>query len=266
MSGRPVFNQEKIVQRIADLKDQTYRQGRFRFQWHDPETRDYILNNTIKFVEDKSGPIRIYEEPQTGYPYVIGGDTKGEGKDFYSGTGINNVTGNRCFKLHMQLSESKPFTWQMYCLGRHYSNALIGIEMNFNTAPIEELERLRYPRQYTRQKYDDFTKSYQKKYGWKTDGNTRPLIIDKEVDMIENHIELFNDVEMLRECLTFVYDDKGRPDAMPGKHDDILLSDMVANEIRSQQRFTVLDEPEKPRPKLTEQLGLDKKIKTLTGR
>lgn len=266
MSGRPVFNQEKIVQRIADLKDQIYKQGRFRFEWHDPETRDYILDNTIEFVEDKTGPIRIYEDRQPGYPYVIGGDTKGEGKDYYSGTGINNVTGNRCFTLHMQLSESKPFTWQMYCLGRYYNNALIGIEMNFNTAPIEELERLRYPRQYTRQKYDDFTKSYQKKYGWKTDGNTRPLIIDKEVDMIENHIELFNDVEMLRECLTFVYDDKGRPDAMPGKHDDILLSDMVANEIRPQQRFTVLEESEQPKPKLIDQLQKNKQARSLTGR
>jgi hypothetical protein len=270
MSGRPVFNQEKIVQRIADLKDKKYREGHFSFKWHDPETRDYILDDSIKFVEaakGTKGSIRIYEDPQKGLPYVIGGDTKGEGKDYYAATVINNATGNRCATLHMKLMDSKPFTYQMYCLGRYFNGALIGIEINFNTAPIEELQRLRYPRQYTRQKYDEITKSYQKKYGWKTDGNTRPLIIDKEVDMVENYIELFNDVEMLRECLTFVYVEKNdRPDAMPGKHDDILFSDMIANEIRQQQRTMMIEEVEKPRSKLTDLLKLDRSIKSLTGR
>ena len=138
----------------------------------------------------------------------------------------------------MQLMESRPYTHQMYCAGVYFNTALIGVEMNWNTAPIEELQRLKYPKQYVRRKYDNFTKETEKKYGWKTDGNTRPLIIDKEVGMIAEHIELFNDLIMLRECVTFVYDKNGRPDAIIGKHDDQLFSDMIANEIRSQQSFT----------------------------
>ena len=73
----------------------------------------------------------------------------------------------------------------MYCMGKYFNTALIGIEMNFNTAPIEELERLKYPKQYMRQQYDKIQKKLQSKFGWKTDGNTRPLIIDKEIDLIE---------------------------------------------------------------------------------
>ena len=152
---------------------------------------------------------------------------------------INNATGLRTAVLHMQVSNSKPYTWQMYCLGRYFNNALIGIEMNFNTAPIEELERLKYPKQYMRQQYDKIQKKLQSKYGWKTDGNTRPLIIDKEIDLIENNIELFTDITMLTEASTFVYDENNRPDAQSGKHDDVLLSDMIANEIRAQQTFDV---------------------------
>jgi hypothetical protein len=53
---------------------------------------------------------------------------------------------------------------------------------------------------------------------------------------------------------------------MSGKHDDILLSDMVAAEIRPQQRFTVLEEPEAPKPKLIDQLQKNKQVKSLTGR
>lgn len=244
-SGRCVFSQDIITTRIEYLT-QLYKEappirGSFVFEWDDPTTYNKILDETIKFVPNKNGFITIYEDKQKGYPYVIGGDTKGEGRDKYAGTVLNNHTGNRCVTLHMQSSNSKPFTHQMYCLGRYFNNALIGIEINFNTAPIEELERLNYPNMYTRQKYDNFTKAYTKSYGWKTDGNTRPLIIDKEIHLIEDNIDLFNDITFLDECLTFVYDKNNRPDAQSGKHDDILISDMIANEIRPQQRFTIVE-------------------------
>ncbi len=238
-SGRCVFDKEAIVLRIAELKEkyksEPYKVGRFAFQWNDPETKDKIKDETIKWVDDPAGFIRLYEEPQWGYPYVIGGDTKGEGKDFYAGTCINNITGNRCATVHMQLTNSKPFTWQMYCLGRYFNNALIGIEMNFNTSPIEELERLRYYQQYKREVYDAIHKKKQQRHGWKTDGNTRPLIIDNEIALVEDHIELFNDIPTLEEMLTFVYDEDNRPDAESGKHDDLLISDMIGQEIRGQQ-------------------------------
>lgn len=242
-SGRPVFNQDIVKQRIYELeqkyKECPYKQGHFSFIWNDPDTKDKI--NSFEFTE---GPdtIKIYEDVKPGYPYVIGGDTKGEGKDFYTATVINNVTGNRVASLRMQLMESKPFSHQLYCLGKHYNDALIGVEMNWNTAPIEELERLKYPKQYVRQKYDNFTKQTEKKFGWRTDGNTRPLIIDKEVGLVQDHIELFNDITMLRECMTFVYDKNDRPDAISGKHDDQLLSDMIAAEIRGQQSFAIKQE------------------------
>ncbi|WP_342419240.1 hypothetical protein [Paenibacillus sp. FSL H8-0168] len=251
-SGLCVFNQEIIVMRIEYLKrvyaQQPPRRGYFRFKWNDPDTQDKILDESIEWVDAKDGYITLYQDVQPRYPYVIGGDTKGEGKDKYAGTVINNVTGKRCATLHMELSNSKPFTWQMYCMGRYFNNALIGIEINFNTAPIEELVRLKYPKQYMRQRYDSMTKQVQAKQGWKTDGNTRPLIIDKEISLIEDNIDLFVDITFLQECLTFVYDENGRPDAENGKHDDVLISDMIANEIRSQQSFIVRDDPVEAKP------------------
>lgn len=266
-SGRCVFNKEIIIMRKEFLKryyaENPYRVGRFEFQWNDPETQDRILDNTIRWIDDPNGFIRIYEMPQDGYPYVLGGDTKGEGRDFYAGTVINNATGKRVAVLHGQWTNSKPYTWQMYCLGIFYNQALIGIEVNFNTAPIEELQRLRYPRQYVRKKYDTYKGKYMEAFGWKTDGNTRPLIIDKEIDLIENNIDLFTDIPMLDECLTFVYDENGRPDAEEGKHDDILFSDMIANEIRSQMTTIAI---EKPKEKTELERYKDKVAKRLQKR
>ena len=179
--------------------------------------------------------IRIYEDPIDDDPYVLGGDTKGEGSDFYTGTVVNNITGNRAATLHRNLNISKPYTHQMYCLGMYYNTALVGIEINFNTGVIEEMQRLNYPRQYVRRKFDEYTKKPEPRYGWKTDGMTRPVIIDRYATLISEHIELINDIPTLEEAMTFVYDEKGRPDAISGKHDDLIFSDMIAEQIREQQ-------------------------------
>jgi hypothetical protein len=240
-SGRPVFDTEIVKLRLDALrkkyKKDPPKRGRFYFEWGTPETQDYIKDNSIKWQDDDEGPVTIYEFPQAGYPYVVGGDTKGEGRDFYSGCVINNVTGNRAASVRNCWNNSKPYTWQMYCLGHYYNLALVGIEMNWNTGPIEELERLHYPRQYQRKRYDDMLGEYKNAHGWKTDGNTRNLIIDKEIHVIDENAGLINDITMLEECMTFVYDKNDRPDAMSGKHDDALFADMIASEIRRHQSF-----------------------------
>lgn len=238
MSGNPVFDTEKIIKRIDALRSskKPYREGYFSFLWENPETEDRIVDSSIEFIEShEKNWIRIYEESQAAVPYVIGGDTKGEGNDYYAATVVNNITGNRAATFHRNFSIAKPYTHQMYCLGIWYNKALIGIEVNFNGAPIEELQRLNYPRQYVRRKYDEYTKKSEPRYGFKTDGNTRPIIIDRYATLIVENVECINDIPTLEEALTFIYNDKGRPDAMQGKHDDMLFSDMIAEQIREQQ-------------------------------
>ena len=237
-SGLCVFNKDKLIVHKKLLtekyKAQPPKQGYFQIQWNDPDKMDWI--KSYKWVDSIAGCIKIYEEPKQFYPYVLGGDTKGEGSDKFAGTVINNTTGRRAAHLHGEM-KSKYYTSQMYCLGLYYNTALIGIETNFNTYPIELLVEWKYPNQYLREKKDTFTGEIKKSWGWKTDGNTRPLIIEKEIAMIDEHIENVVDVEFINECLTFVTDENGRPDAETGKHDDLLFSDMIANEIRCQQKY-----------------------------
>jgi hypothetical protein len=238
-TGNPVFDNDTIQMRIEHLRikyeKDAPQKGRFYFEWNNPELKDKINDKSIRWVDDTHGYITLYENVSPGIPYVIGGDTKGEGIDLFSATVINNGTGNRCAVLHADM-DPDTYAHQVYCLGKHYNTALIGIESNFDIYPIKELERLRYFRQYTRQHFDSKGNEWQKKYGWRTDGNTRPYIISLETELIRDNISLFNDIDMLNECITFTKDSNGRPDAMSGKHDDILFSDMIANAIRGQQR------------------------------
>lgn len=237
-SGNCVFDKEIIIQRKEYLKQHVkpIRQGFFEFKWNDPDTKDKILDHTIVWNENQHGYIKIYEDYIPNNHYVLGGDTKGEGSDLFAGTVIDNCTGNRVARLHAQI-DPDTYTHQMYCLGKYFDNALIGIEINFDLYPIKELERLNYPKQYMRQSFDQMSQQFQKKYGWKTDGNTRPMIISKQITLIRDNIELFEDITMLDECLTFVYDKNMRPDAESGKHDDLLMSDMIAEAIRTQQKY-----------------------------
>jgi len=244
-SGTPVFDNDIIHRRIEhlrqDYENRPPKRGYFSFEWNDPDTKDRIKDDTIEFAENANGYIAMYSDVWSRYPYVIGGDTKGEGSDKFAGTVINNATGVRVATLHENI-DPDTYTHQMYCLGKYYNDALIGIEINFDLYPVKELDRLGYVNQYTRQTVDSIGEPYQKKTGFKTDGNTRPMIISKEMVLIRDNTELFTDIEMLRECLTFVYDKNMRPDAQIGKHDDLLFSDMIANQIRSQQTYELQKE------------------------
>lgn len=249
-SGTPVFDNNIVQRRITELEksDRIYKEGYFKFNWHSEEYKDYILDDTIEFVESTTKKHwRLYEDRKPLYPYVIAGDTKGEGKDEYTSQIIDNTTSMRIATCQMQISNSKPFAWQIYCAGRYFNDALIGIEMNFNTGPLEELERLKYNNQYYREKSEGYNGEYVNgKIGWKTDGVTRPRMIDKEVYLVEEYIKLIQDIPTLQQMLTFVYDKNGRPDSMSGKHDDLLIADCILSEIRGQQDMFVreIEEPD----------------------
>ncbi len=245
-SGNCVFDAELLTYRKAELeelyKTKPYKQGFFEYRWHNEEAKDYIINSSIKFVEKPLGMIKIYEEPHNGGYYVLGGDTAGDGSDYNTGTVLDNTTGKRVATIRTQ-TNADTYTYQMYCLGVYYNQALISVEINFNIFTVIELQRLNYPHQYIREEYDNISKKMQQKFGWKTDRNTRPMIIATEQAAIRDHIENYVDIEMILECLSFIYDEDMRPDAMQGKHDDLLFSDMIAEATRWQQK--VETEPQK---------------------
>lgn len=245
-SGTPVFDNEKVVKRIEHLRKQEreIREGYFKFEWNNAEYEDYILDSTIRFVESNTKPwFRIYEDVRPNYPYVIAGDTKGEGKDEYTAQIMDNTNNFRVATCQMQMNNSKPFSRQIYCVGKYFNEALIGIEMNFNTGPLEELTRLKYQKQYYREKSESYYGEIVKgKIGWKTDGVTRPRMIDKEVYLVDNYLYFIQDIPTLQQMLTFVYDKNGRPDAMPGEHDDLLIADCILAEISEQQERTPRNE------------------------
>ena len=89
----------------------------------------------------EKGAIKLFRLPGMVHntKYCIGGDTAGEGSDYYTGYVIDAKTGEQVASLRHEY-DADLYTRQMYCLGKYYKNAyrdgreedaLIGIEVNF---------------------------------------------------------------------------------------------------------------------------------------
>lgn len=191
-------------------------------------------------------------------PYVIGADTAGDSgtawSDFFAAHVLDNTTGEQVAVLHGKMDED-VFARQIYCLGMYYNEALVGVEVNYSTHPVKELTRLQYPRQYTREQTDTYTGALKKAYGFNTNTATRPVIIAELVEAARDNLENIVDDATLAEMLSFAKNDKGRAEALPGKHDDLVMSLAIANHIRPQQSMVVLETPEEPHKKLIDILN-----------
>ena len=251
-SGTGVFDNEQVILQ-REMAPEPIRRG--DFVWEDDEERAVgdAGPYTWKFDESETGAVRIWKEPEEGHPYVLGGDTAGEGSDWFTAVVIDNSTGEQVAALRRQYSEPE-YVRQIYALGRYYNDALAGIETNFSTYPVMKLQELGDPNQYAREREDTYTRQVKKSYGFRTDRQTRPRAIANLVEVFGNHPRWFRDAELLGEMLTFCYNEDHRPEALAGKHDDLVMAAAITYAIRHQQRTTVREKPEPPREKLIDRL------------
>ena len=247
-SGTGVFDNEQIVLRLERLPG--------------PAGRGEFTDG--EWTESETGAITLYELPEEGVPYVLGGDTAGEGSDYFTAIVIDNVSGRIAAKLRQKYSEPE-YVRQIYALGRFYNDALVAIETNFSTYPVMKLQEMEYPNQYSREREDTYTRQMRKSYGFRTDRQSRPRAIANLVEVFSSHPEWFTDRELLEEMLTFCYNEDHRPEALAGKHDDLVMGAAITYAVRHQQRMTVLTEPEKPREKLIDQMKRQKRAKRVWG-
>ena len=230
--GKTVFDARAIQNRLESIPEPIHT-GYFTYDY------DGIKISNIKWVNDKNnGYIHIYRLPNTPAftEYCIGGDTSGEGSDYFTGHVLDAKTGEQVAVLKHQF-DSDLYSKQMFCLGKFYKDALIGIEANFDSYPIMELQRLGYANQYVRESMDTYTGKTKKSFGFKTTSLTRPTIISRLIEIVREHCDTINDKDTLEELLTIVRNEKGRIEAPEGGHDDMMMGLAIAHQIREQVRF-----------------------------
>ena len=244
-SGNCVFDTEIIHNRLGELK-KPLKVGWFEYDYDDtlPALGKLTTLNTpypkykisnIRWHEDKNGYIKIYEVPDSPVvtDYAIGGDTAGSGSDYFVAHVINVKTMSQVATLRHQMN-ADLYAKQVYCLAMYYKKALVGIESNFDSFPIKELERLGYRHQYIRKNENKINGRSMQEYGFRTDMRTRPEIISNLQQFVRQYSNLINDRDTLAEMLEFIYNKDMRPEAQEGSHDDLVMALAISLKIRDQ--------------------------------
>ena len=207
----------------------------------------YTIEN-IRFLDTGSGFISIVDEPyietKNGKihkkPYVIGADTAGVGKDYFTAKVIDNTSGRVVATLRKQYIDEDLFAEQLYCLGKYYCDALIGIETNFSRQPTRHLMALGYQNLYRSKTMSTFKDESEAHFGFVTTSISRPIIISNLVSIMRESPWLETDKQTLIEMTTFVRRRDGRQGACDGAHDDLVMSCAIARFISIDYEHSIL--------------------------
>lgn len=235
-SGSSYFDNEKIIEYIKKAPD-PIEIGEIELECQHPTRCLSLMSCDFKqpkYYEVGNGRFQVWEKPQAFHSYTIGADVaEGVGGDYSVCTVIDNQTLKTVAKWKHKLCPPDEFALVVYAIGVWYNFAYTGVEANKDGLWVNtELFKMGYPNLYYRELMDDITNQVSRKVGFKTDEKTRPYILSELRKMLAQYPEIWNDKEFLDECLVFVRNKVGRPEAMSGKHDDEIFSKSIAYEIR----------------------------------
>ena len=219
-SGNTFFNKERIVSLMAVCPQP--------LEVDKEKIPVKLLNHYL------NKDLIIYELPEVFASYVAGGDVaEGKGED----NSVLDIIDNRTLKTVAKFKSNKirPDEYAEVCneLGKWYNTAYLGIESNSGLWVLTELlEKYQYPNLYWREAIDDITHSVGKKVGFSTSGVSRKPLLDNLLVVVNTNDKCWTNKGFLDECLTFIRNDMGRPEAAEGKHDDEVIATAIAYYIR----------------------------------
>lgn len=196
-----------------------------------------MITNAVNPIEIKNG-IKIYKKLVKDRLYILGADpAEGVGKDASAAIMLDSVTLEvvAVYNGHLKPSDFAAKIVEMCDLykspGRY--PPLVAVERNnHGHAVLLELDHLRYPNVYISEKDD--------KPGWRTDGISRPLMIDRLIEAIDSDYLKIYDKDILTECLTLI-NNNGKIEAATGKHDDLIIACAIALQIKPDSRISYDD-------------------------
>ncbi len=177
------------------------------------------------FSEFSSGNLEVFHKPVVGTKYIIGGDTAeglahGDAQVLYV---INQKT-EECDAIYKSQVAPDELATEAYKLGKFYNWALLAIEVNKDGLWVNDaLDKMGYTNLYYRKVFDDITKKMTKFFGWKTTSSTRPFSL-AALKAVFFRKDTGFPFQLLDEMLTFVRNEKGKPEAMAKKNDDVVMA------------------------------------------
>ena len=184
-----------------------------------------------EWAVQKRGPLTVYRPPETGGMYVAGADiAEGvSGGNFSAMHMFDRMTGEEV-AMYMGFVAPDKFGELLDEWGRYYNNALMAPEINnHGLTTLTIMKQKLYPNLYYRSsKYDTPGQEISDKLGWKTTMITRPILIDDFNTAARDGTIKIHSKALIDQMEVFVYDERLRPCAPSGFHDDNIFAASIA--------------------------------------
>jgi len=200
------------------------------------------MSKTVCNPEHKAGFDRnyyIWEDFDPTQSYLLVADVaRGDGKD-YSAFQVINVTQMTQAAEYQGKVDLDTYAMFLADVGKTYGGCLLVVENNnVGYAVLTKLEEAGYPNIYYSVKatheYVDSSAARSNSravLGFTTSMKTRPLIIAKLEEFIRNDLITITSNRLYNELKTFVWNN-GKPEAMRGYNDDLVMSMAIACWVR----------------------------------
>ena len=127
-------------------------------------------------------------------------------------------------------------------------NALCVVESNtYGLSILEYLMAHEWAYIFRRTQYDKLADRWLERVGFNTNQNTRPVMLARLHEYISKEWLMVEDERMKCEVNTFIYNDKGKPEASSKKHDDMVFAYALAlmgfDQIEPMKQETLAQKP-----------------------
>lgn len=188
---------------------------------------ELIPAEPIRTVNSTSNPgekILIYKEPEAGKFYGLGNDPS-DGAGDPAAIAIWSEDYEKVAEWHGLLRPDK-LAKLVKEMAEMYNDAFAGVENNM-LSTILFLSEI-YENYFITVKVDEKRKTRTKKIGWTTTGKSRDIMIDDFVMHFEEQSLTGITKQSEKEMRSFVRKEGGKREHAVGKHDDMLIADMIA--------------------------------------
>lgn len=232
VSGNPVFSAE--IQALQRLYVATGGLRRVVFDETsgavEPVDTDEQMNTWL-----------IREGPRQDHDYAIGIDSM-EGRlsdvnnpkselDTDGITVLDRNTGE-VVAIYQGRTDQRELARQAYRAAVWYNEAFVGPEMPASMVLLGYFKERNYPNLYNRAIHEDrLSEGESEVLGWRTTSITRKWLVDDFVVATKEGGVKVVFPELLEEMQSFARNKNGRAEALPGEHDDLLFSAMIALQV-----------------------------------
>ena len=219
--------------------------------YFDVDSLNVALLETMP-ARETVGALSVWRKAVVGGKYILGADTAWGVTGSYNCAAVFDwQTNEQMAELHGRL-HPQEMAYEVWQLHKAYNHAYMGVERagegqerDGDSVVVADklVELLKECGCHGRLYYSDHDSPRPERPGWQTDARSRPVMLGEFREAMRNRQVVLRSRPGVAEMLSFIRNEKGRPEASKGAFDDRVVTYAIAWAIRGFARFSVSQKP-----------------------